>query len=140
MAPFIILLLLFWTLPTSAYSQNSQKPKLIRDTDTAEGREIEDEKQPKELNPLLAKKNVEIGDFYYKKKNYDAAIQRYIEALEYEPGSIPAYEALARAYEKNEELDKAMGTYEDFIEKFPDSPKISDFLSKLSKLKKKSTD
>jgi outer membrane protein assembly factor BamD (BamD/ComL family) len=134
----VVLLLFFVTLPSAAGAQESRKPRLIRDTATAEGREDAEEKEPKEFNPLLSKKSVEIGNFYFKRKNYNAAIQRYIEALEYEPGSIKAYEALARAYEKNDEIDKAMDTYEEFIEKYPDSPKISDFRSKLSDLQNKS--
>lgn len=134
----VVLLLFFVTLPSTAGAQESRKPRLIRDTATAEGREDAEEKEPKEFNPLLSKRSVEIGNFYFKRKNYNAAIQRYIEALEYEPGSIKAYEALARAYEKNDEIDKAMDTYEEFIEKYPDSPKISDFRSKLSDLQNKS--
>jgi tetratricopeptide (TPR) repeat protein len=126
-------------LPIFAQSQDSRKPPvLIRDTDTAEGIEYKEEAEPKELNPMLAEESVEIGDFYYKRKNYRAAIQRYIEALEYQPDLIKAFEALARAYEENEELDKAINTYRDFLEKYPDSPKSSDFRSKLSRLEKKS--
>jgi len=136
--PMAVLLLFFATLPPLAVAQESRKPQLIRDTAAAEGLEDKEEKVPKEFNPLLSQKSVEIGNFYYKKKNYNAAIQRYMEALEYEPGSIKAYEALARAYEKNDEIDKAMATYEEFIEKYPDSPKISDFRSKLSRLQNKS--
>ncbi len=136
---FLILPLLFWMLPTLAQSQNTRKPPvLINDTDIAEGIEYEEEERPKELNPMLAKENLEIGNFYYKRKNYGAAIQRYLEALEYQPDLVKAFEALARAYEKNDEIEKAINTYKDFLERYPDSPKVSDFHSKLTKLEKKS--
>jgi tetratricopeptide (TPR) repeat protein len=136
---FLILSLLFWILPALAQTQNARKPPvLIKDTDIAEGIEHEEEAEPKELNPLLAKENLEIGDFYYKRKNYRAAIHRYLEALEYQPDLIKAFEALARAYEKNDEIDKAIDTYKDFLEKYPDSPKVSDFRSKLANLEKES--
>src|SRR5208337_3352382 len=36
-------------------------------------------------NPMKAMKDVEVGDFYYKKENYSAAISRYREALEFKP-------------------------------------------------------
>lgn len=130
--------LLFWVLPVFAQSRDSRKPGLIRDTAVAEGKETNEEAGPKEPNPMLAKKDVEIGDFYYKKKNYKAAIQRYLEALEYQPNLIEAYEALAQAYEKDDQMDKAVDTYKDFLKKYPDSPKSSDFRSKLSKLEEKS--
>jgi tetratricopeptide (TPR) repeat protein len=135
----LILPMLCWILPAPAQAQNVRKPPvLIKDTDIAEGIEHEEEAKPKELNPVLAKENLEIGNFYFKRKNYRAAIQRYLEAIEYQPDMIKAFEALARAYEKNDEVDKAMDTYRNFLEKYPDSPKVSDFRSKLAKLEKKS--
>ncbi len=135
----MILSLLLWMLPILAQSQDVRKPPvLIRDTDAAEGIAYEEETEVKELNPMLAEENLEIGNFYYKRKNYEAAIQRYLEALEYQPNMIKAFEALARAYEKNDELDKAINTYRDFLEKYPDSPKYADFRSRLSKLEEKS--
>jgi tetratricopeptide (TPR) repeat protein len=114
-----------------------RKPALIRDTDKAEGKEEADTSQPKEFNPLLAAKNLKVGDFYFKKKNYIAAIQRYMEAIEYQPNFTEAYEALGRAYEKNGDLTKAINIYRDFIQKNPDSPKIAEFRTKLTKLEKK---
>ena len=134
----IVFLLSSWTLPTLAQYQNSRKPELIRDTDTAEGKEEADVAKPKEPNPQLAEQNINIGNFYYKKGNYAAAIQRYLEAIEYEPNSIRAYEAITRAYEKNGEPVKAIKAYKDFIEKNPDSPKSSEFRVRLAKLEKKS--
>ncbi len=131
-------LLLSLTLPALSQSQNSRKPELIRDTDAAEEKEsVGDVTQPKEQNPLLAEQNVNIGDFYFKKKNYDAAIQRYLEAIEYQPNLIRAYEALARAYEKKGDPEKAINAYKDFIQKNPDSPKSAEFRTKLAKLEKK---
>jgi tetratricopeptide (TPR) repeat protein len=136
---WFILFLLVWMLPLRAQSQDTRKPPvLIRDTDTAEGIENKEEPVPKEPNPMLAEENLEIGNFYYKRKNYKAAIQRYIEALEYQPNLIKAFEALAKAYEKNDQFDKAIDTYKDFLEKYPDSPKASDFRDKLAELEKKS--
>ena len=135
---WLVLPLLIWVFPILAQPQNSRKPVLIRDTAAAEGIEYEEVTEPKELNPALAEENLEIGNFYYKRKNYQAAIDRYMEALEYQPNLIKAFEALARAYEKNDELDKAINTYKDFLEKYPDSPKCSDFRLKLSKLENKS--
>jgi tetratricopeptide (TPR) repeat protein len=115
----------------------ARKPALIRDTDTAEGKEEADTNQPKEYDPLLSEKNLKIGDFYYKKKNYVAAIERYKDAIGYQPNHVEAYEALGRAYEKNGDPTKAAEVYRDFIQKNPDSPKIAEFRLKIAKLEKK---
>src|SRR5437879_7882499 len=37
----------------------------------------------KKWDPHRAEKDVEVGDFYFKRKNYSAALSRYREALEY---------------------------------------------------------
>jgi tetratricopeptide (TPR) repeat protein len=112
----------------------AQKPGLIRDTDIADG--VETAPEVKGPDPLLCEKNIRIGDFYYKKKNYAAAIRRYLDAIEYQTNSVRAYESLARAYEKNDEPAKAIAAYKQFIDNNPDSPKVPEFKEKLAKLDK----
>jgi outer membrane protein assembly factor BamD (BamD/ComL family) len=124
-------------LPALCQSQNSRKPELIRDTDAAEAKESADEPKPKEPNPALSEQNLTIGNFYFKNGNYAAAIQRYREAIEYQPDSFKAYESLTRAYEKNGEPARAIDAYKDFIKKYPDSPKSSEFRARLAKLEKR---
>ena len=114
-----------------------RKPVLIRDTAVAEGKEDAEAAKEKVYNPLMAEKSVKIGDFYLKKKNYNAAIQRYREALEFQPNRIEAFEALGRAYEKKGDTDSAAAVYKDFLNKFPTSPKADDFRSRLAKIEKK---
>jgi outer membrane protein assembly factor BamD (BamD/ComL family) len=113
---------------------SAQKPGLIRDTDVADG--VEPAPEVKGPDPLLCEKNIKVGDFYYKKKNYVAAIRRYLDAIEYQTNSVKAYESLARAYEKNDEPAKAIAAYKQFIENNPDSPKVPEFRAKLEKLEK----
>jgi tetratricopeptide (TPR) repeat protein len=110
---------------------------LIRDTATAEGKDEEEAAKEKPYDPLMAEKSAKIGDFYFKKKNYAAAIQRYLEAISYQPNLIRAYEGLARAYEKNGKTDKAAEVYRDFLRKYPDSKKYAEFSARLEKLEKK---
>lgn len=127
------------TCATAANQARPQRPPvLIRDTDKAEGKEESEAVKEKEYNPLLAEQNIKIGDYYLKRKNFDAAIERYLEALQYKPDSIDAYEALGKTYEKKGDIAKAMNVYRDFLRKNPDSPKKGDFQSKLSRLEKKS--
>ena len=122
---------------TAAQAPPSRKPALIRDTDTAEGKEEAVVSKPKEYSRELSAKNLKIGDYYFKRKNYVAAIQRYQDAIEYQPDHMEAYESLARAYEKNGDLAKAAHVYKDFIQKNPDSPKAAEIRIRLAKLEKK---
>jgi tetratricopeptide (TPR) repeat protein len=112
------------------------RPALIRDTDKAEGKEEEATKE-KTYNPIEAEKSVKIGDFYFKKKNYTAAIQRYVEALEYHPTLSVAYENLGKAYEKSNNYEKALEVYRDYVQKNPSSGKVPEFQSRIARLEKK---
>jgi tetratricopeptide (TPR) repeat protein len=128
--PLLWILLLFIPLlsrPTIATSQ-AQRPELIRDTDQAEGKPDPDLEKPREFNPLQAEKSYEIGKFYFKKKNYAAAVDRYREALEFHPqmaearkALAEAYIKLARQYEKDGNLEEAIDTYRQYIRDYPDS-------------------
>ncbi len=108
----------------------SKKPALIRDTDVAEGKEDVEADKPKEHNPFLAEKSFAVGEFYYKRKNYVGAIERYLEALEYQPEMKKAYRALDRAFAKAIEVDQT------YIRRNPSAPDIKDKREKLAKLEK----
>ena len=133
----VVLLLLASPWPAWSGPQASRKPELIRDTDMAEEPDSGDEARVKERDPEEANKNINVGNFYLKRRNYAAAIQRFIEALEYQPDSVPAVKALAQAYEKNGEPAKAISAYKTFLEKNPDSPDADGLRNRLSKLGKK---
>jgi regulator of sirC expression with transglutaminase-like and TPR domain len=62
-----------------------------------------------------------------------------MEALEYQPNRIEAFEALGRAYEKKGDPEKAVTVYKDFVDKFPSSPKVAAFRTKIARLEKKKT-
>jgi len=136
-ALFATYLIFLMSLPPSLQAQASRPPQLIRDTDVAEGKDSTEAAIAKEPDPNLAAQNVNIGNYYLKQKNYAAAIQRFLEAIEYQADLLPAYEGLARAYEKNGQILKAVDAYKDFLQKHPDSPKIEQFRSRLARLEKK---
>ncbi len=113
----------------------SKKPVLIRDTDKAEGKEDAPEvAKPKEYDPLLAERNINIGDFYYKKKNYDAAVDRYADALAYQPDSAKARQALARA------CAKALEEHQTYIRKNPNALDLAQHRNRITKLEKALTE
>jgi tetratricopeptide (TPR) repeat protein len=111
-------------------------PGLVRDTGVAEGKADVETVIKKEYSPLLAEKSLKVGDFYYKRGNYDAAIPRYQDAIEFQPNLFAAYDALGRTYEKKGDKDRALAVYKDYIAKYPDSSKATEFKSRSAKLEK----
>ena len=133
------LLLLAPAFPLRAASgaQQSPRPELIRDTGVAEGAEEEAaEEEPPEPDPARAEKILDIGNYYFKQKNYAAAIERYLEALRYQQDSVPARDALARAYEKSGQRSRAIDALKTLIEKDPDARKVAQHRRKLQRLEK----
>ena len=133
-----LILFLFSVADFASPQVRPQRPVLIRDTDAAEGKEETTVEMERVYDPLMAEKTLKIGDFYMKRKNYAAAAERYIEALQYQPNRVDAFDALGKAYEKMGDWVKAAAVYKDFISKNPDSPKIPEFRAKLARLEKKS--
>src|SRR5882757_4307538 len=69
----------------------------------------------KKWDPHRAEKDVEVGDYYFSRKNYSAAISRYREALEYKPNDAVATFRLAETLEKTGESQEALKMYEDYL-------------------------
>ncbi len=62
---------------------------------------------------LEAANDVDVGDYYLgEKKNYQAAYQRYHDALEAKPGDIAIHVRLGRALEKLNQLPQAIEQYQ----------------------------
>jgi tetratricopeptide (TPR) repeat protein len=59
-----------------------------------------------------------------------------MEALEYQPNRFDAYEALGRAYEKQGAREKALRVYQDFLQKYSESPRAKEFKEKADRLQK----
>lgn len=73
-------------------------------------------------DPHHAVKDIEVGDFYLKRKNYRAAEDRYREALLYKPGDAMAQLRLGQTLEKLGELDEARQNYEGYLKILPEGP------------------
>jgi tetratricopeptide (TPR) repeat protein len=88
-------------------------------------------------NPMKAMKDVEVGDFYFKKENYNAAISRYREALEFKPHDAEATFKLAEALNKTGDTASARENYEAYLKILPKGPYAQKAREALSKLKQK---
>lgn len=60
---------------------------------------------------LEAARNVDIGDFYFQRQNYNGALQRYGDADEEKPRDIAINVRLGRAYEKLGQVPQATEAY-----------------------------
>jgi Flp pilus assembly protein TadD len=86
---------------------------------------------------MKAMKDVEVGDFYYKKENYNAAISRYREALDFKPHDAEATFKLAEVLNKTGDTAGATENYQAYLKILPDGPYAKKAHEALSKLKEK---
>ncbi len=70
-------------------------------------------------DPHRADKDVEVGDFYFKRKNYVAAISRYRSALRWKPNDAVATYRLAEALEKSGRFAEARTNYQAYLKILP---------------------
>ncbi len=66
-------------------------------------------------------KSVEIGNFYFKRKNYAGALSRFKEAAQVDPDYAPAYLGLGKVYEKIGLKRKALEAYQRYLDELPSS-------------------
>src|SRR5690242_15129181 len=88
-------------------------------------------------NPHKAQKDIEVVDFYLKRKNYRAAEDRFREALEYKPGDAVATYRLAEALDGLGQYPEAIKNYQEYL-KIPSNEKFApDAKRALARLEKK---
>jgi tetratricopeptide (TPR) repeat protein len=86
-------------------------------------------------DPHKAAKDVEVGDFYFKRKNYRAAMERYREALIYKPNDALANFRLAECSEKTGNAGEAITHYQEYLKILPHGPLAPDADKALERLK-----
>lgn len=87
-------------------------------------------------NPLKALKDIEVGDFYFKKKNYRAALDRYKEALYWKQNDAVASFRLAQCQEKLGNKEEARKFYDQYLKILPEGPFAKDAHASLDRLAK----
>jgi tetratricopeptide (TPR) repeat protein len=92
----------------------------------------------KSWDPHKAAKDVEVGDFYFKRKNYHAAEERYREALRYKDNDAVATIRLAESLEKLGIWDDARAEYESYLKILPHGPQASQAQKAIDRLKAQS--
>jgi tetratricopeptide (TPR) repeat protein len=87
-------------------------------------------------DPHKAAKNVEVGDYYFRRKNYSAAESRYREALYYKDDDATATYRLAVCLEKMERPNDALAEYESYLRILPYGPQAGESKKAMERLKK----
>jgi tetratricopeptide (TPR) repeat protein len=87
-------------------------------------------------NPMKAMKDIEVGDFYFKRRNYRAALERYKEALYYKDGDAVASYHVAVCQEKLGDKAEARKYYEQYLKILPEGPLAKDAHTSLARLEK----
>ncbi len=85
-------------------------------------------------DPHKAAKDVEVGDFYFKRKNYKAAIERYRDALIYKQNDAIATYRLAESLAKTGKPDEAVTYYQNYLKILPHGPNAGDAQRAISHL------
>jgi tetratricopeptide (TPR) repeat protein len=87
------------------------------------------------FNPLQAQREVQTGNYYFKKGSYRAAAGRFREATHWNEGYAEAWLRLGEAEEKLKDPKEARDAYQKYLELASDSPKAPEIRKKLEKMK-----
>jgi TolA-binding protein len=89
------------------------------------------------FDPLHAGRSIDVGTFYLKKGAYDAAIDRFVEASNYQPTLAAPWRLLGEAYEKKREYAKAVESYNKYLQILPHAPDAAKIKKLVSDLEEK---
>jgi tetratricopeptide (TPR) repeat protein len=83
-----------------------------------------------------AEKDVEIGQFYMKKGDVDAAVDRFQDAIKLKPNFARPRLLLGEAYEKKGDKVQALKYYKEYLEVLPKAPDAGKIRKRIEKLTK----
>ena len=86
-------------------------------------------------DPHKAAKDIEVGDYYFKRKNYMGAESRYREALVYKDNDAVAMYKLAVCLENMNRPDEALSQYEGYLKILPYGPEAAEAKKAIERLK-----
>jgi tetratricopeptide (TPR) repeat protein len=87
-------------------------------------------------DPLRAEKDIEVGEHYMHKGDYDAAIDRFQDAIEAKPGFAIPFRYLGEAQEKKGLKKQAVKSYQRYLDLYPHAEDAAKIKKKLEKLYK----
>ena len=91
--------------------------------------------QPK-WDPLRAENDIEVGEHYMHKGDYDAAIDRFQDAIDSKPGYAIPFRYLGEAQEKKGLKKQAIKSYQRYLDLYPHAEDAEKIKKKIEKLYK----
>jgi tetratricopeptide (TPR) repeat protein len=116
--------------PPAPAPKQKDEPKPKPNTDSA-AQSAPD--QPK-WDPLRAEKDLDVGKYYLKKGDIDAAIDRFQDAAEAKPGYAIPYRFLGECYEKKGQKKPAVKAYQRYLDLYPHAEDGEKIRKKIEKL------
>lgn len=87
------------------------------------------------FNPLQSKKEVTVGEFYFKKGDFKAAAGRFREATKWNDGNAEAWLRLGDTEEKMKDAKAAHEAWEKYLQLAPEAKNAGEVRKKLEKPK-----
>jgi tetratricopeptide (TPR) repeat protein len=112
----------------------AQEPKKPPEPKQQQPPEEDESIAPKEysFNPLEAEHDLQIGNYYFKKGNYKAALGRFREATRWNPTNAEAFLRLGNSEEKLRDKPAALQAYAKYLELAPDGKEAEAVKKKLA--------
>jgi tetratricopeptide (TPR) repeat protein len=108
--------------------EDTPKPKPNKDSAVQSAPE-----QPK-WDPMRADKDIEVGKYYMRKGDIDAAIDRFEDATEAKPSYAIPYRFLGECYEKKGKKKPAVKAYQRYLDLYPHAEDGDKVRKKIEKL------
>src|ERR1700739_2879422 len=118
--------------PASAPPPTQPQPKPKKNVDSA----VNSAPDQPQWDPLRAEKDLDVGKYYMKKGDVDAAIDRFEDATVAKPGYAISFLYLGEAYKKTRKKNPAVRAYQRYLDLYPhaeDGDKIRKKIEKLNK-------
>jgi tetratricopeptide (TPR) repeat protein len=118
--------------PPATPSEKKPLPKTNKDNATESA-----EDQPK-WDPQRAEKDIEVGQYYMRKGDVDAAIDRFTDATVAKPGYAVPFKYLGEAQEKKGLKKPAAKSYQRYLDLYPKAEDAEKIRKRIEKLYKES--
>jgi tetratricopeptide (TPR) repeat protein len=116
--------------PADAPAKPADQPKPKPNTDSA----VQSAPDQPKWDPLRAEKDLEVGKYYMKKGDIEAAIDRFEDAAVAKPGYAIPYLYLGEAYEKKNRKKQAVKAYQRYLDLYPHAEDAEKIRKKIDKL------
>lgn len=124
--------------PRDDEKAHPKSSEILMDDENAPGNGDVGEMHP--WDPHKSAKDVEVGDYYFKRKNYVAAESRYREALYYKDNDALATYRLAMCLEKLDRPGEARTQFENYLKILPQGPQAEDAKKEIERLMSSNSD